>query len=110
MAGAWRGWAYLRVKMATARFYFRSGWFLWRSIWERGLSAWACDYVDGRIEERKLGEYERSRVQHMLDRIFGNTRTGVGGAYGSGVPVAGLVWVNRFRVPADVMVVRRGQR
>ncbi|MGD0797599.1 MAG: hypothetical protein ABR910_07730 [Acidobacteriaceae bacterium] len=31
-----------------------------------------CDFVDGRIEERNVGEYEHSRVQGMLIRIFSN--------------------------------------
>ena len=31
-----------------------------------------CDYEKGSIEERNVGEFEHSRVQHMLDRIFGN--------------------------------------
>ena len=31
-----------------------------------------CDFVDGRIEERNVGEFEHSRIQGMLIRIFGN--------------------------------------
>ena len=31
-----------------------------------------CDFVDGRIEERNVGEYEHSMVQKMLMRLFGS--------------------------------------
>jgi Uma2 family endonuclease len=66
-----------------------------------------CDYVDGRIEERNLGEYEHSRVQHMLDRIFGNHEREW--AVLTAPECRLQVGVNRFRVP-DVMVLRRGQK
>ncbi|HEY0307358.1 MAG TPA: Uma2 family endonuclease [Acidobacteriaceae bacterium] len=66
-----------------------------------------CELVNGYVEERNLGEYEHSRVQHMLDRIFGNheaewqIKT---------APECRLqVSATNFRVP-DVMVLRAGQK
>jgi Uma2 family endonuclease len=66
-----------------------------------------CDFVDGRIEERNVGEYEHSRVQHMLDRIFGNNEREwrVVTAPECRLQVA----AERFRIP-DVMVLRRGTK
>jgi Uma2 family endonuclease len=66
-----------------------------------------CDFVDGRIEERNVGEYEHSRVQHMLDRIFGNNERSwkVFTSPGCRLQVA----AKRFRIP-DVMVLRRGTK
>jgi Uma2 family endonuclease len=66
-----------------------------------------CDYVDGRVEERNLGEFEHSRVQGFLSRILGNREQEWGIIV---VPECRLqVGKTRFRVP-DVMVLRRGQR
>ena len=66
-----------------------------------------CDYVEGRVEERNLGEYEHSRVQHMLDRIFGNHEREWGVIT---APECRLqVGPSRYRVP-DVMVLRREQK
>ncbi len=31
-----------------------------------------CDYVDGVIEERNLGEWSHSRPQHLISRYLGN--------------------------------------
>jgi Uma2 family endonuclease len=66
-----------------------------------------CDFVEGRVEERNVGEFEHSRVQHMLDRIFGiherewEVIT---------TPECRLqVGPQRYRVP-DVMVLRREQK
>src|ERR1035441_2139243 len=66
-----------------------------------------CDFVDGRIEERNVGELEHSRVQKMLLRIFLNHeaqwRVEV-------LPECRMqVAPSRFRVP-DVMVLRSGQK
>jgi Uma2 family endonuclease len=66
-----------------------------------------CDFVDGRLEERNVGEYEHSRVQHMLDRIFGNNERSWK-VFTS--PECRLqVAAKRFRIP-DVMVLRRGTK
>src|ERR1019366_9939862 len=66
-----------------------------------------CDFVDGRIEERNLGEFEHSRVQHMLDRIFGNHEKEWGVVTN---PECRLqVATRRYRVP-DVMILRRGRK
>jgi len=66
-----------------------------------------CDYVDGRVEERNVGEFEHGRVQHMLDRIFGNHEREWGTVT---VPECRLqVGPKRYRIP-DVMVLRREQK
>jgi len=31
-----------------------------------------CDYVDGRLEERNLGEFDHARLQSLFDRWFGS--------------------------------------
>jgi Uma2 family endonuclease len=66
-----------------------------------------CDFVDGRIEERNVGEFEHSRVQGMLIRMFGaNEREWrVVTAPECRLQVA----PERFRIP-DVMVLRRGTK
>ena len=66
-----------------------------------------CDFVDGRIEERNVGEYEHSRVQGMLIRLFGNNERewSVVTAPECRLQVA----LKRFRIP-DVMVLRRGTK
>ncbi|WP_035348698.1 Uma2 family endonuclease [Edaphobacter aggregans] len=66
-----------------------------------------CDYVDGRVEERNVGEYERGRVLHLLDRIFGNHEKEWGVIT---VPECRLqVGPKRLRIP-DLLVLRRGQK
>jgi Uma2 family endonuclease len=66
-----------------------------------------CDFVGDRIEERNLGEFEHSRVQHMLDRIFGihEREWAVFTSPECRLQVA----PRRYRIP-DVMVLRRGQK
>jgi Uma2 family endonuclease len=65
------------------------------------------DFVDGRIEERNVGEFEHSRVQHMLDRIFGNHEREWGVVTN---PECRLqVAPQRYRVP-DVMILPRGHK
>lgn len=66
-----------------------------------------CDYVEGRVEERNLGEYEHSRVQFMLVRIFGVQEKDWQVIT---APECRLqVGPKRYRVP-DVMVLRRTQK
>jgi Uma2 family endonuclease len=66
-----------------------------------------CDFVDGRIEDRNVGEFEHSRVQHMLDRIFGNHEKEWGVVTN---PECRLqVAPRRYRIP-DVMILRRGRK
>ena len=66
-----------------------------------------CDFVDGRIEERNVGEYEHSSVQKMLLRIFMNHETEWGVEV---LPECRMqITPSRFRVP-DVMVLRSGQK
>lgn len=66
-----------------------------------------CDYVDGRVEERNVGEYEHGRVQHMLDRIFGVHEREWGIVT---VPECRLqVGPRRYRIP-DVLILRREQK
>ena len=66
-----------------------------------------CDFVDGRIEERNVGEFEHSMVQKMLMRLFGDHERewGVLCAPECRLQVA----ATRCRVP-DVMVLRRGKK
>jgi Uma2 family endonuclease len=66
-----------------------------------------CDYVDGRVEERNLGEYEHGKIQTVLARILGIREM----EWGIDVIVECRLQVakTRFRVP-DVMVLRRGQK
>ena len=66
-----------------------------------------CDFVDGRIEERNVGEYEHSRVQKMILRLFLNREEKWGVEV---LPECRMqVTPSRFRVP-DVMVLRREQK
>src|SRR5665213_2917657 len=66
-----------------------------------------CDFLDGRTEERNVGEFEHSRVQHILDRIFGNHERE---RHVFTAPECRLQAASgRYRVP-DVMVLRRGQK
>jgi Uma2 family endonuclease len=66
-----------------------------------------CDFVDGRIEERNVGEFEHSRVQGILIRIFGASEREWGVIT---TPECRLqVAAQRYRIP-DVMVLRRGPK
>jgi len=66
-----------------------------------------CDFVDGRIEERNVGEYDHSNVQKMLLRVFMNHEDKWGVEV---LPECRMqVTPTRFRVP-DVMVLRREQK
>jgi Uma2 family endonuclease len=66
-----------------------------------------CDFVDGRVEGRNLGEFEHSRVQHMLDRIFGINEKAWGVVTN---PECRLqVAPRRYRIP-DVMILPRGRK
>jgi len=62
-----------------------------------------CDYIDGRVEERNVGEYEHSGVQTRIGTIFENHR------FDWGVKVKTdcrlQVSPNNYRVP-DVTVLR----
>jgi Uma2 family endonuclease len=64
-----------------------------------------CDYVDGRIEERNLGEYDHALLQTLLGQIFMNNREAWGVIALTDVRVQ--VQATRFRVP-DVTVLRAG--
>ncbi len=66
-----------------------------------------CDFVDGVVEERNLGEYEHGRIQSKLDRLLGNREE----EWGINVVVETRLQISRmrYRVP-DVMVLRRGQK
>jgi Uma2 family endonuclease len=66
-----------------------------------------CDFVDGRIEERNVGEWDHSMVQKMLLRLFGDREAEWS------IEVAAecrmQVTKTRFRVP-DTMVLRKGHK
>ena len=66
-----------------------------------------CDFVDGRIEERTVGEYEHAWLQKSLMRIFlaSEGKWGVNLIQECRLQVA----PHRFRVP-DSMVLRRGKK
>lgn len=65
-----------------------------------------CDFVDGRIEERNVGEFEHSMVQKMLMRLFGDREREWGVLV---APECRLqVSATRCRVP-DVLVMRHGK-
>jgi Uma2 family endonuclease len=66
-----------------------------------------CDYVDGRVEERTLGEFEHSRIQFILAMIFG--RNEQEWAVITAPECRLQVAANQYRVP-DVMVLRRGTK
>ena len=66
-----------------------------------------CEFVDGRIEERNVGEFEHSRVQHMLDRIFGIHEKEWGVVTN---PECRLqVAATRYRIP-DLMILPKGRK
>jgi Uma2 family endonuclease len=62
-----------------------------------------CDYVDGRIEERNVGEYDHGYLQLLLGQLFMNNRE----AWGVRVvtDVRTQVSPSHFRVP-DLSVLR----
>jgi Uma2 family endonuclease len=62
-----------------------------------------CDYVDGRIEERNVGEYDHGLLQLLLGVLFTNHR----GAWGVRAVTDVRTQVNRtnFRVP-DLSILR----
>lgn len=62
-----------------------------------------CDYVDGVIEERNLGEVDHSRLQALLVLFFGRLEKQLGICVLPEVRVQ--VKATRFRVP-DICVVR----
>jgi Uma2 family endonuclease len=64
-----------------------------------------CDYVDGRVEERNLGEYEHALLQTLLGQKFMNNREAWGVIALTDVRVQ--VEATRFRVP-DITVLRLG--
>jgi Uma2 family endonuclease len=66
-----------------------------------------CDFVDGKIEERNVGEFEHSRVHLMVASILRNHEQewSILTAPECRLQVA----PRRYRVP-DVMVLRRGQK
>jgi len=62
-----------------------------------------CDYVDGRIEERNVGEYDHSLLQTLLAHIFMTNRNQWGVQ-----PLTELrtqIGLTRFRCP-DVLVLK----
>jgi Uma2 family endonuclease len=62
-----------------------------------------CDYVDGRIEERNLGEYDHGLLQIILGHLFIQHREDWG--IRAVTDVRMQVSRSRFRVP-DLMVLR----
>lgn len=62
-----------------------------------------CDYVDGRVEERNLGEYDHGLLQAFISALFTNNRTAWG--VRTVTEVRTQVKNTRFRVP-DVSVLR----
>jgi Uma2 family endonuclease len=64
-----------------------------------------CDYVDGRIEERNVGEFEHALLQTLLGQAFMNKRDAWGVLALTDVRIQ--VKTSNFRVP-DVTVIRAG--
>ena len=64
-----------------------------------------CDYVDGRIEERNVGEYDHGYLQALLTHLFMKHQEDWGVRPLTDVRVQ--VKATRFRVP-DVTVLRTG--
>ena len=63
-----------------------------------------CDYVEGDLEERNMGEQTHARVQLILGKIFDNHRKAWGTRTATELRVQ--VRSERFRVP-DICVLRR---
>ncbi len=63
-----------------------------------------CDYVDGVLVERNVGQYDHSRLQHLLSRYLGNREQ----EWGVRVLIEQRVQVRptRYRVP-DICVISR---
>ena len=64
-----------------------------------------CDYVDGRIEERNVGEHDHGYLQLLLGVLFANNREAWG--VRAVTDVRTQVSRTRFRVP-DLSVLRQG--
>jgi len=64
-----------------------------------------CDYVDGRIEERNVGEFEHALLQTLLGQAFMNNRDAWRVLALTDVRIQ--VKASNFRVP-DVTVIRAG--
>ncbi len=64
-----------------------------------------CDYVDGRIEERNVGEYDHGYLQTLLAVLFMNNRSTWGAL--AVTEVRTQVSSTRFRVP-DLSILRAG--
>lgn len=66
-----------------------------------------CDYVNGHVVERNLGEHEHSRIQTILTILCGihQRQWSVSGL----VECRLQVRPDRFRVP-DVMILQRSQK
>ena len=64
-----------------------------------------CDYVDGRIEERNVGEYDHGYLQTLLAVLFMNNRSTWGVL--AVTEVRTQVSSTRFRVP-DLSILRAG--
>lgn len=81
---------------------------LW-TVREYLRSSWSPDreYVDGRIEERNLGEKEHSILQRYLTILFGTKRTDW--QVEVFPELRTQTQTTRFRVP-DVLVVRSGEK
>jgi Uma2 family endonuclease len=62
-----------------------------------------CDYVDGRIEERNVGEYDHALLQTLLGQIFMNNRSAWGVL--ALTDVRAQVSSTHFRVP-DLSILR----
>ncbi len=60
-----------------------------------------CDYVEGELIERNVGEYDHSRIQSALDRWFGGLEASLGIRAMPNLRVQ--VAPSRFRVP-DICV------
>ena len=63
-----------------------------------------CDYLEGILEDRNVGEIDHSDVQSALNAYLRNHVRG----FWSGVEVRVQVRANRFRIP-DVTIVRGGK-
>jgi len=66
-----------------------------------------CDYIDGRLEERNVGEYEHSGIQGRILFLF--TANGARWNVKARPECRLQVAPTRYRVP-DVMVLRREQK